>query len=527
MTTEYRADVAIVGSGFAGSLLAMILRRLGHSVALIERGRHPRFAIGESSTPLASLLTEELARRYDLPVLMSFTKYGVWKRERPEVSCGLKRGFSFFRHRAGAPFQTDAEHANQLLVAASPADDIGDVHWYRPDFDHFLVRQAIAMGAEYMDECALDGFERRDGVVRLTGTRRASPVAVTARLMVDATGPRGFSQRVLGVRERTLVGPPPTQSLYTHFSGVGLFADAVPTAFGAATPYAPDAAALHHIVDGGWIWILRFDNGLASVGLAATDPLADDLRLSEGAAAWDRLLARYPSIAAQFAHARPTREFTWVPRLAFANAEVAGDGWVQLPSAAGIVDPLLSTGFPLTLLGIGRLAEAIATAWGSPALAAKLADYASRTKSELDTTARLVGALYGAMDDWDRFTSLSHLYFAAASYAEATRRLDRPGLAGSAFLLAEHPTFGPAFDRCIAMAAQDRHAVTGARLEAAVRDAIEPINVAGLLDAGRRNWYPCTADDMLAAAPKLDASEHAVTAMLERCGFRPAAGPAQ
>ena len=34
---------------------------------LIERGRHPRFAIGESSTPLANLLLEELADRYDLP----------------------------------------------------------------------------------------------------------------------------------------------------------------------------------------------------------------------------------------------------------------------------------------------------------------------------------------------------------------------------------------------------------------------------------------------------------------------------
>src|SRR5437870_5781735 len=47
--------VAIVGSGFAGSLLARILAVQGHGVALLERGTHPRFAIGESSTPLANL----------------------------------------------------------------------------------------------------------------------------------------------------------------------------------------------------------------------------------------------------------------------------------------------------------------------------------------------------------------------------------------------------------------------------------------------------------------------------------------
>ena len=60
-------DVAIVGSGFGGSLAALGLLKRGRRVALIERGRHPRFAIGESSTPLANLLLEELADRYDLP----------------------------------------------------------------------------------------------------------------------------------------------------------------------------------------------------------------------------------------------------------------------------------------------------------------------------------------------------------------------------------------------------------------------------------------------------------------------------
>ena len=59
-------DVAVVGSGFAGSLLAMIVSRQGRSVILLEKGRHPRFAIGESTTPLSNLLLEELASRYDL-----------------------------------------------------------------------------------------------------------------------------------------------------------------------------------------------------------------------------------------------------------------------------------------------------------------------------------------------------------------------------------------------------------------------------------------------------------------------------
>src|SRR5438128_8547575 len=148
-------DIAIVGSGFAGSLTALALRKRGQRVALVERGRHPRFAIGESSTPLANLLIEELSDRYDLPEVRVFSKWGTWQRARPDVPCGLKRGFSFFFHHQGAAFAADPNHERQLLVAASPHDEIADTHWYRPRFDEALAQQAEAAGAVYLDATAL------------------------------------------------------------------------------------------------------------------------------------------------------------------------------------------------------------------------------------------------------------------------------------------------------------------------------------------------------------------------------------
>ena len=110
-------DIAVIGSGFGGSLSAMIARRLGRSVVLLERGRHPRFAIGESSTPLANLLIEELALRYDLPRLLPLAKWGSWRKTYPQIACGLKRGFTFYHHQFEEPFLNDSDRRDQLLVA--------------------------------------------------------------------------------------------------------------------------------------------------------------------------------------------------------------------------------------------------------------------------------------------------------------------------------------------------------------------------------------------------------------------------
>src|SRR3569833_2152401 len=71
-----RCDLTVIGSGFAGTILAMAARRVGLSVVLIDRSRPPRNAIGESSTPLANLHLEELADEFNLPMLRHLSKWG-------------------------------------------------------------------------------------------------------------------------------------------------------------------------------------------------------------------------------------------------------------------------------------------------------------------------------------------------------------------------------------------------------------------------------------------------------------------
>jgi FADH2 O2-dependent halogenase len=508
------ADVAIVGSGFAGAMTAMALRRCGRSVVLLERGRHPRFAIGESSTPLANLLIEEIADRYSLPRLRPFSKWGTWQATYPEVGCGLKRGFTFLRHDVGEPFADTSAHDRQLLVAASPHDGIADTHWYRPDFDERLVQEAQAEGAEYFDDTALEDVSFAGDRVTLTGMRAGRKLRVRTRFVIDASGPRGFLARALAISESPTAWLPPTQGLYTHFTGVARWDALVDT--GGLPPYPVDDAALHHVWPGGWMWVLRFNNGITSAGVAVREG-----RLEDGEAAWSRILDALPSVRAQFAAATPVLPFVHAKRVAYRCDVAAGPRWAMLPSAAGVIDPLLSTGFPLTLLGIGRLVDLLERTWTSGDREGALAAYARVTQDELDATERLVAALYASMGDFALFKRLGLLYFAAASYAEAVRRLGHPERA-QGFLLHADPRFGPALRECSlaalalgrAPSALGRHA-----LMAAIDRTIEPYDTAGLLDRSRRDWYPVLAGDLIDGASKLGATVDEVDRLLARCGF--------
>ena len=509
-------DLAVFGSGFAGSLIAMIAKRQGHSVILLERGKHPRVVIGESSTPLANLLLEELATRYGLPAIKPLAKWGSWQRTHPQVACGLKRGFTFYHHELGIEDAPDPEHRRQLLVAASPHDEIGDTHWYRADFDALLVKEAQVLGVDYLDEVQLANFVEGESEVSFEGTRAGQTLNYCARFVVDATGPRGFLHRALHIPELSLPDYPATQALYSHFSGVGR-----PEFIGSheahEAPYPPEDAAVHHVFDGGWIWVLRFNNGITSAGVAATEEASARLNLSAGEQAWFSLLDLIPSLKELFATARAVQPFSFIPRLSFMSSRLTGQRWAMLPSA-GFVDPLLSTGFPLTLLGVSRLAEILAGDWNSEQFQTELKSYTHQTTGELFATARLIAALYMNMNNFPVFKSLSLLYFASASYSETARRLNKPDLAKS-FLLYDHLVFGAASRVLINRAMQIMSGEESAHLSQEILRAIEPFDVAGFSNLDRRSWYPVVAEDLLRSAAKVESNRGEIEALLQSCGF--------
>jgi FADH2 O2-dependent halogenase len=283
-------------------------------------------------------------------------------------------------------------------------------------------------------------------------------------------------------------------------------------------PYPIEDAAVHHVFDGGWVWLLHFNNGITSAGVAATEAMARELRLAEGQPAWSRLLDLAPSLAAQFADATSVLPFTYLPQLSFRSATVVGERWALLPSAAGFVDPLLSTGFPLALLGVARLAAILEQHWTLPSMQEELSKYAATTNDELDATSRLIAALYANMHNFEVFRAISLLYFAAASFSETVRRLGKPHLANG-YLLHNDPRFGPASHDLLEWARAGVTARETGRFKEEVKRAIEPFDVAGLCTERATPWYPVDAEDLIKSAWKVGATKEEIADMLERSGF--------
>ena len=501
-----RCDVVVVGSGFAGSLMARVLAVQGYDVLLLERGTHPRFAIGESSTPLANLSLERLAARYGLADCYRLAAHGRWMETHASVRRGLKRGFTFYRHHPGAKPGDDRLANERLLVAASPTDYVADSHWLRADVDHHFVREAAAAGVDYRDRVEVTEARIDDDGVEIRASRGGTSFDVRAGFVIDASGPGGFLARQLAIpsglsRTRTRAG-----IVFSHFEGVKPayeFAPQLPTG-----PYRDDDAAVHHIIDEGWMYSLRFDHGVTSAGFVLSPRGAASLPADARSAdeKWAALLDRYPTIAAAFGDARAILPMMQRDRIQHRLTRAAGNRWVLLPHAYGFVDPLFSTGIAWSLRAVERLGLCFEEARSGQRVPdpRQLERYGQLLGREADQIDRMVAGTYEAMAHFDLFAAQAMIYFATVSYAEVRQRLvadDTAHPAWSGFLGVGDVVCDPLPRASVRRLTritrgEGREGTTDERASFVswVRRAIEPRNIAGLADPARRNLYAVDLD---------------------------------
>ncbi|GAB2659994.1 NAD(P)/FAD-dependent oxidoreductase [Nocardia goodfellowii] len=414
MKDDKTFDVAIVGGGIGGAALAAILARHGVRVVIIEAGGHPRFAIGESTVPETIMGLRNLARRYDVPELENLSSHTKLRRV-VSAGSGVKRNFSFAYHRDGEAFRPT--ECTQYPTWGPPIGP--DSHFFRQDVDAYVYQVALSYGAVGHTYRPVTGVDfDADGAT----LRTADGAEFRAGFVVDAGGMRSLLGESLDLR----MEPPyrtRSRTIFTHFTGVEPFDRfAGPrSAHGMPSPFAQ--GTLHHLFEGGWAWVIPFDNhpdttsSLCSVGISLDlDRYPSPAEDSPEAEFWAHV-RRFPDFERQLAGARAVRPYMSTKRNQFASRQVVGDRWCLLPHASDFIDPLFSSGLAVTVMALNALGHRLIDAVREGDFARERFEYVETwVKRAFAYYDDLVSYSYVAFDDfelwnaWFRVWTIGTLY---------------------------------------------------------------------------------------------------------------------
>jgi FADH2 O2-dependent halogenase len=423
-------DVAILGTGIGGTLLGTILAANGLDVLFLERGVHPRFTIGESTIPETTVLLRLMAKRYGVPEIAYLSNFHS-TRTHVSAACGVKRNFSFHHHRPGEP--NDPRHTNQFPTWAPPFGP--DIHFFRQDTDAFMLAVAARYGATVRQQTEVTEIHFQDTRVNLA---TAEGDVFHTKYVVDAGGMRAPIAEMFGLREQPCPLRTSSRSLFTHMVSVTPYDRCAPSRREHKLPSPLAQGTLHHLFDGGWIWVIPFDNhpaatnGLCSVGLTL-DLAAHPEPAGTPEEEFQRIIACFPTVAQQFEQARPIRPWTATRRLQYSASRMDGDRFCLLPHAATFVDPLFSSGLAVTMAAINSIAARLIAARYDGDVSGERFQYVETwTRRLFDYYDRLVSGAYisfrdfGLWNAWHRLWMLGSLYGAAGLF-EILGRHDRSG----------------------------------------------------------------------------------------------------
>jgi tetracycline 7-halogenase / FADH2 O2-dependent halogenase len=403
-------DVIILGSGLAGSILATILARHNIRVLIIDKAAHPRFAVGEAMTPSTDIMMNLLSYKYSVPEIGYLSSFENICNNISPSSCGLKRSFNFIYHQKGK--KQTLQEVNKIGVHPNSS------HLFRQDIDQYMVKVAVSYGAELFENKKVTSLD-----IHSTGVKVEieSENQFTANYLVDASGYSSILSRKLNLRENPTRFKTSSRSIFTHMIKVKRYDDCIKPIENVQDKIAWHQGTLHHIFDGGWMWVIPFDNHkksnnpICSVGLNLDPrryPKANDIDPEQE---FRNFLSRFPDIAVQFENAKPVRNWISTDRLQYSSHSCMGERFFLLSHAAGFIDPLYSFGMVNACKIIDPLASRIMKAISEDNYSKNLfADIEILQQKLLDYNDILVNCSYISFQDFDLWDAWRRVWMLGA-----------------------------------------------------------------------------------------------------------------
>ena len=306
-STQQDCDVLVIGGGPAGSTVAALLAERGRRVVLVEKEKHPRFHIGESLLP------------HNLPLL---DRLGV--RAQVETSGMHKHGIEFV-----SPF-----HGKSVRYEFARAWDKRFPYAFqvrRSSFDHILLKNAAAKGAEVIEECRVTSVEfPEDGPTSVTARAEdGSTRQWRAGFVVDASGRDTLLASQMGAKERNPRNN--SAAIFGHFSG--------------ARRLEGQAEGNITIVwfDNGWFWFIPLSDGTTSIGAVCPAAFFKN-RGTDLTNFFMNIIASSPEIADRLKDATLVGDVTATGNYSYVSKTTGGRNYIMAGDAYSFIDPVFSTG---------------------------------------------------------------------------------------------------------------------------------------------------------------------------------------
>jgi flavin-dependent dehydrogenase len=334
------ADVAILGGGAGGTLLARQLRkRLPElRIVLFESSSGPAPKVGESTVEIAS---HYLVRRQGLA------------------------GYLYENHlpKNGLRYFFDGPERDVPLTEMS---EMGTINL--PFHAAFQLDRA-RLEPDLREMCRQEGIDVRAGARvtgvalgeggtahRVTAETASGTQQLAARWLVDATGRQGLLARQLGLRQ-----PEPGHqigSVWGRFEGLADVDQHGDDAFrGRVRHTTRGLSTIHFLHPGYWIWLIRLRGGLTSVGVVGAPTRERRLRSPEGFRAF---LDEHAALRGLMRDAKAVDHGS-MARIAFGTSRfLSAERWALIGEAASAADPLYSPGLDFIALESDFTSDAIA-----------------------------------------------------------------------------------------------------------------------------------------------------------------------
>lgn len=307
-------DTIIIGGGPAGSTCAITLAKKGRKVLVLEKEVFPRFHIGESQLPYMNKLLQ------NLNILEEANKQNFIK-------------------KTGAEFVNRMGNTQRMAFAEQGSGRIFDTFQVeRAEFDHFLLKQARATGADIYENAKVNKLLLKNN--RLQGLmyeKDGKKYEAYADFIIDASGRNGMIAHHYKLRKTN--NKLQNIALFRHYENYNeIHFDGTPGDIQVAYD------------ENRWMWTIPISKNMISVGLVINEKkLKEEQTNATNEEIFDAYLQLFPRVQKRLTEAKPFGKIRIESNFCYYADSLTGPNYLLVGDSGCFVDPMFSGGVFLAM----------------------------------------------------------------------------------------------------------------------------------------------------------------------------------